>query len=206
MKYVLLILIAITAGCAQVPDGSIDPAFSGYFNQFMQDAKTFGRRTDTQSLTIRFGLSKVEVNGECQAVQKSGLGSLGQKVTWIEKTISINQANWESASEINRKTIIYHELGHCVLGIYKHNDNVQTFPDGNALPQSIMNTYDIAEMNATSTSYYWNSYVSQLFTGYFNFTLASTPITTVANEISIPKSSSYKNATGVVVTGIIVIE
>jgi hypothetical protein len=57
--------------------------------------------------------------------------------------IEIDPETWQNLSEYGREQLMYHELGHCALGL-KHDDTT-TMMGEMELPASIMNTYFFGE-------------------------------------------------------------
>ena len=68
---------------------------------------------------------------------------------WIKKT----------TSELNKREVMFHELGHCVLNL-PHNDK----RDGGDYPVSVMNAYQIGDNLYNETTI--GSYDTELFTGH----------------------------------------
>lgn len=55
-------------------------------------------------------------------------------------TVRIRKSFWLISSDLTKKALIYHELGHCILR--RHHNNA-LYPDG--CPKSIMNAYLVTD-------------------------------------------------------------
>jgi hypothetical protein len=82
---------------------SVAPEFQTYLTDFEADAKRFGRDVNTDSISISFGDTGSPNNG---AICHTG-----------SKEIIVQKALWDVDDDTERKIIVYHELGHCVLGL-----------------------------------------------------------------------------------------
>src|SRR5271170_1267705 len=128
MKTLLISLLVLT-GCGH---STIDPQLQPYVDRFAQDTGL----TITTPMTVQFGsVGSTNEEGQCQA------GGLGNFV------ITINLTYWVTYDDVGRELLIYHELGHCVLGRV-HTSQL----DANGSPVSYM--YPDAEMN-------WANYQSR---------------------------------------------
>jgi len=109
--------------------------FTGYINRFEETGKRLGKdlRGSAHSIPITFGSTREEsAYGECRWHLLYG------------NRIIINEERWHSLDELTKQSLIFHELGHCMLGrhhddseiIVKHSDREgeETFP------KSLMNT------------------------------------------------------------------
>lgn len=71
------------------------------------------------------------------------------------KKIRINLDFWKEETELRRKALVYHELGHCVCRQIVHN----TVYEEDGCPASVMNAY-IADSKCLKR--HWNTYVKRL--------------------------------------------
>lgn len=102
-----------------------DPVFQPYINSFVSDARAHEVTVDTSTLAIywhNFGWSRAVA--DCD----------------MAGTIRMGIKYWNSADDIERLLVLYHEMGHCVLGRYH---DTALLPNGQ--PASIMNPYNIDE-------------------------------------------------------------
>jgi len=96
-------------------------------------------------LRVQFGVMQNPLeNGACEIV---GNGT---------PTININEATWKRLTEEDRKGLMFHELGHCVL----HRNHVrEVSPQG--IPVSLMNPYRINTQTLVANEEW---YMKELFT------------------------------------------
>lgn len=113
----LTLLFAVSCG----PSLHVDAEFLEYFHRFEQ-------RGGYRIKNIHAGFEQLEGTtiGECRYEEPP--------------VIAIDPDYWNKASDEKRESLIFHELGHCFLGL-DHNDKV--FGDGCA--KSIMNSFEISD-------------------------------------------------------------
>ncbi len=121
MKTKLIALMLLLSACGTKEAGIVDPAF----NEYVQD---FEMKVGVQvnNVDITFEPTKYPVLGECW--------SGGSK-----NKVKIDPTQWAKMNKYAREQLVYHELGHCVLGL-KHNDG-EVEINGWTVEGSIMNTY-----------------------------------------------------------------
>ena len=149
MKYVLLLLTLLLVGCGN----TIDDAFIQYVYAFEQDSNDQGNPHHV-SLSIQFGevdQSEANVAGTCYHYPL-GIGN----------HINIEETIWNTLDAGTQKMIIYHELGHCVLGRYSHRNDLITYDWSYTVPISIMNAHCI-------TGLQFNSWKQQYLTELFHY-------------------------------------
>jgi hypothetical protein len=149
----LIPLLLLLSSCNTSPGlgNNIQSDFIPYVNQFEADSMaTKGYPTPFAGLTIRFaypGELTGEIDGQCQ---------------YSSWTIAIQSSYWSQMDAIQRKTLIYHELGHCVLGRVHTS---ATFPiQGAYTPTGGPNTAYSSIMNPYSLVY--EPYFTQNETNY----------------------------------------
>lgn len=148
---VLLLLV----GCGRPPTPEEVAEFDPYFQRFEAYSVQFGRATggDTD-VRIVFGELAPGVAGLCQ------------QTTFQSPKVVVNRAVWNARSVASREALIFHELGHCLLG-RDHRDEMKTevrTSDGRerSIPASLMNLRGVP-----GTIYFENKeyYLRELFTG-----------------------------------------
>ena len=118
MKLWWLLAIFLTA-CAPLPPPyippvvSIDPQLQPYVNDFVADAASVGRTITIANLVVQFApdlaMNRLgETIGECKVQYYQGN-------VYGNPTILIAKPFFEGAVDWSRHTLMYHELGHCVL-------------------------------------------------------------------------------------------
>lgn len=108
---------------------SIEKEFRPYFNSFLKEAAERNVTIDTTNLIIR--LNKTISTNKC------GTCTQFIKNPKQQKTIEIYTSAatcWGIATNNGKEALVFHELGHCILGRIDHKND--TFADGS--PKSIM--------------------------------------------------------------------
>ena len=133
MRAALVLLTAsLLTSCGLIPSNpEVDPEFSILYAEFLADAAHYGRELDLWDLRIEFAEMPLDIAGRCRP----------------NKTVEINPEVWAFYDRWDREILIYHELGHCLLG-QDHR------------PDSIMS------QNLRTTWYAWHreEYKAELFT------------------------------------------
>lgn len=126
--------------------GSSDPYFDSYKTEFVNN-----HYIETGSSV---GVSHVRINFVENI--ETGASTVGLCYSWGSKReIVIKRSFWNSVSESYRKSLIFHELGHCALN-RSHKDDTYM---GKQL--SIMNTYTVS---GNYFSLYKNALLNELHT------------------------------------------
>lgn len=112
MKNLMVILIGLfLIGC---DEGQVtDPTFLPFIQSFEADHQSFKGSKLKVATVVVFGDSPNL--GECRINDKTGVG-----VIWI------NRQKWTHMLEAEKKSLIYHELGHCELGYIEHRNDLAT--------------------------------------------------------------------------------
>ena len=147
-QYLALLFITISVsacGSSQdiTPEVSIESQFQPIVQNFVADAQTQGKPVTITNLIIQSVPSLPdEIMGECFS------GGLSPP------TIQISQEDWDVLTPDGQKVLLYHELGHCVLGrVHNYNEN-------NGIPVSIMSP---AYIGAAIYDYNKAEYLYELF-------------------------------------------
>lgn len=126
MKLLLLVsffLLSLTAcsdfKAADFEPVKIDPAFDTILEQYKNDKFRFLGTREVKKINVLFYTQDSPVIGEC--------------ITSDNKTILIDPADWFYSSPNDQITLLYHEMGHCDLGIVNH-----------ATTNTIMNEYHLS--------------------------------------------------------------
>jgi hypothetical protein len=128
-------LISIAAGCmkhqAESPVYKVPAELSQYIESFISEAATRGHSIQKNNLIMQF--STGNDGSLCASCNSTSLDP------GIQKIISIYNVNpcWFNDQEL--ETLIFHELGHCILGRIHTTD---TLPNGEA--KSIMTPNNIS--------------------------------------------------------------
>lgn len=133
MRSILVVLFFIfLVGCDKGEVrryNSTDDVFSSFVTSFIDDYKSFTGKQINFDVAINF-------YGEGEA----GFMVLAHCYVYSTKKneILIDPDRWETLSEVDKKALIYHELGHCALG-YDHRDDMIPVGEGE-IKASIMHT------------------------------------------------------------------
>jgi hypothetical protein len=126
LKHLLVVVIFLLFGCHKDKDFEYDvpQQFEPFVQQFVTEAAARGRHITINNLIIKYELST-----------NTSLCATSNVITAandVQKIISIKSVNcWLNDAQL--ETMIFHELGHCILG--RQHDN-SLMPNGD--PRSIM--------------------------------------------------------------------
>ncbi|MBK6825202.1 MAG: hypothetical protein IPG87_20345 [Saprospiraceae bacterium] len=104
MRWILFLLILFWS-CNKDNVHIVDPAFVAYLDLFQQEALNRGVdvRGELEMLNISFTSFDQNIAGQCQASKDA-------------HTILMDSNYWNKATDIEREVLLFHELGHCILG------------------------------------------------------------------------------------------
>lgn len=147
LTFVLLICMT-TIGCSKQFENDIEAELQVHFDNFVEEA-------ETQGITI--SLDQIDIGGYIENIETRG--TLGQCKSYSDgsKQITIDQPFWNQASDLEREYVVFHELGHCVLG-REHSDE----KDGNGNCVSIMQSGN-GDCSGNYNSQNRNSLINELF-------------------------------------------
>lgn len=141
--FLSLLILVLSTSCGvknDKPQGSVSSELKPYLDKFESYARANGIDVDSYSLSMSFS----------ESMPKSDNGGfvIGYCQRSIEgQNVVIQGSYWNSASVSDREQLIFHELGHCLLGL-SHNDTIENAPIYNwpnayatNVPSSIMNTF-----------------------------------------------------------------
>lgn len=121
----ILVVMLIATGCSKGPN-NIEPEFQELFDSFLEDANSRGRYLpDSEGISIKM----VDFIDPSLASASAGTYIIG--FCDGQGNVSILRSYWEIHSDplrdkhigdMAKKALIYHELGHCILG-RGHTDN-----------------------------------------------------------------------------------
>jgi len=142
MRQIMLVIIAfVFIGCENhSPQLVIGKDFQPYVARFEQDAASVGKPTVINDLIVQWGDLGAEPIDGLGSPERLGLCHRESNKTPV---ITINSnpdsgMDWQAASDIFKETLVYHELGHCVLGLSHDLDMWQTPTQGLIISDSIM--------------------------------------------------------------------
>lgn len=161
-KYIPLFFIIISFSCKESVEPTVyqvDKGLQVYLDKFMEEAKKRGINVTSENLILKFGSTTEQICGRCVKAKNEG-----------QRTVTIidNLTCWQQAPYENREALVFHELGHCLLGRV-HRDDL--LPNG--IESSIMNSkgngfyepcvYDITGNGSCDKTYRRSYYIDELF-------------------------------------------
>ena len=109
--YKTLLVLSLLIGCGK--DNS--PLLISYANEFIAEGAKRGVSVDlNKMLSLRYGKTSAGADGTCKRFKPTG-----QYEITINKRI-LNAANY---TRLHIKALVFHELGHCALGLKHSGDN-----------------------------------------------------------------------------------
>jgi len=113
-KTILLLLISLNVACGSENfpgERVMDEQFNQFVLEFNEDYQTHLGEEQFKTVKMYFDTEGVlAANSQAGCEAESG------------EVIFVNEEWWGYASDSYKKSVIYHELGHCVLGL-EHSDN-----------------------------------------------------------------------------------
>jgi len=101
------ILMLIMSNCTKQSDNEIEAELKIHFDTFV---------TEAEAHDMDISLDQIDIGAYVANIEQRG--TLGQCKSYSDgsKQIVIDQSFWNSASELEREYVVFHELGHCLLG------------------------------------------------------------------------------------------
>jgi hypothetical protein len=154
MKYLFLFTFLVGCGYINEQQFKIDSELKPYYMSYLQEAKLRNRDLTPKYLVIKFTDSIDNmVLGFCSIqTDKSNIFT-------TTPTIIIDRSKWNKATELDKYTLMFHELHHCIGGYIGHDDSV----DEDGYPKSLMNTYAVSVSYPLHTKNNWENYLNELF-------------------------------------------
>jgi hypothetical protein len=156
MKACICLIVLILTSCAPPNPPSpvvVDPVLQPYLTSFETDVGV-----STDGISVDFANTETNPNPLGETVGECILYSNNTKV------IQIDSGYWTTASAEQRKQLIYHELGHCAMGL-GHTPGYIASGGMNGCPISIMDPYVFSNLIgclSSNESYYFNELRSHL--------------------------------------------
>jgi beta-lactamase regulating signal transducer with metallopeptidase domain len=127
-KALAAVLIFNMYCCTNQTENEIEAELQAHFNNFAAEASAHG---------MNISFDDIDINGYIQNIEERG--TLGQCKSYSNgsKAIVIDQLYWNRVNDREREYLVFHELGHCVLG-REHKDT----RDENGICTSIMQSGD----------------------------------------------------------------
>lgn len=122
----LVTVLLVLNGCAkdEGPQYFVDSSIRPYFERFEYEADLRNMRIDLDSMMI---------SGDIRVINSSNvIGQCGHTES-EPSVVIVDKFYWDSASDLEREFVVFHELGHCAL--FKGHDDTT---DGSGYCASIM--------------------------------------------------------------------
>jgi len=122
------LFILLICSCSQENDNEIEAELQIHFDSFVEEANTFG---------MEISLDDLDIGGYVENIEQRG--TLGQCKSFSDgsKHIVVDESYWNRIDATEREYLVFHELGHCVLG-REHLDT----SDASGICTSIMQSGD----------------------------------------------------------------
>lgn len=141
----VLFLILLLVGCCTVnimyQHFSVKPVQRiTYFNSivkkstsmYVQDfMRVFYSKGCKNNFDVKIKFAYFKSNKKIGICKKDFVVNLKNKQQWVDGIIYLNYAIWQELSSNDRRTVMYHELGHCVLRSSHSYDNKLEYPELN---------------------------------------------------------------------------
>lgn len=103
-------LLALLTGCGSEISTQIAPEAEVYYQEFLEHSRAFGRDVSHETIVIQMAATTTkvgpwEVKGSCQ-----------------DGVVTLNSKYWEHMNDDQKRLLVYHELGHCLLGLPHSSD------------------------------------------------------------------------------------
>jgi len=120
------ILVLTMTNCTTHFDNDIESELQIHFDTFVNEAALHD---------LNISLEQIDIGAYVENIEKRG--TLGQCKSYSDgsKQIVIDQPFWNSASELEREYVVFHELGHCLLG-RDHDDSTDASGKCTSIMQS----------------------------------------------------------------------
>ncbi len=140
------VMTLVMYSCGKAPVYEVDPELLPYVNQFQGTAAQYGHSGTISELVAKFGpMSNPRERAFCDLVDGE------------PPTVMVNAETWETLDEASRESLMFHELGHCILKRVHMSER-----NSMGTPVSVMNPYAI---DSETYEKHHDEYVAELFTG-----------------------------------------
>lgn len=145
--FCLSTILSVLVSCGSVETINqrtyINPDLKPYYKAFIRDYKLKSSKID-----IDFGFLPQDVAGNCRVSFR------GKE---FKRKITVDKAHWLSYNSYQKKWLMYHELGHCLLFRGHESDFLENHPE---CPKSIMLSYVDARCFKRFHKFYLNELIN----------------------------------------------
>lgn len=112
MKYIktaiiIVILLSMMQSCTKGGSNEIEAELFSHFEVFAAEANEFGIVIDFESMNVGGYIENIQTTGTIGQCRSYSDGS---------KNVVIDTRYWNRMNDTEREYVVFHELGHCVLG------------------------------------------------------------------------------------------
>lgn len=112
----------LEASVGQVP--GIGAPFKKYADSFAKTGKLYGLNIRLNALTIRFGTPMGELDAQDKKQEMMLFASCTiYTADWSQPDIIVLKSWWDSAGDLDKEEVMFHEMGHCLLK-QQHRDGM----------------------------------------------------------------------------------
>ena len=117
MKWVALAFLTLILSTffsySQKNENSIDPLFSEFLESFILEGRKYGIDLQKKASSVRINFGELGKNKAGSCKKYSGYSQ-----------VTIYKSIWEKMDSLQKQVLIFHELGHCLLGRKHRNDRL----------------------------------------------------------------------------------
>lgn len=95
------------SSCSKEESNEIEAELQVYFDSFKAEASAHGIEVSFDELDLGGYIENIETRGTLGQCKSYSNGS---------KKVVVDEPSWNTSSEAEREYLVFHELGHCVLG------------------------------------------------------------------------------------------
>ena len=121
IKLLSLLFISILISACGKEKSFVDPELQPLFNEFMEVSRSYGHNPKTSNLIVNFGSLSGNKAGACKEVKTLYING-----TKTQKEVIVDREFWDGSTTATQEIIMFHELGHCLLG--QGHDNNDSIP------------------------------------------------------------------------------
>ncbi len=127
-RFLFIGVLFLLLGCGRAPTLEEKEEFTPYLNRFLAYSKQNGRDLSA-SVNVTYGNLQGKHLGVCEEA-------------WLQTPhVEINRAAWGASPESTKEMMLFHELGHCLLGRSHIDTKVSAGPS--LIPSSIMGSHGV---------------------------------------------------------------
>ncbi len=127
----------------QAVPAKVDEALQPYFERFIEEAEERG---------LDFSIEMEELQADIINIDQDGVLGQCHYSEQAPNIVEVDNQFWDRASDMEKEYVVFHELGHCVLG-RDHNDARNNDGSCSSIMQSGLTTCRVTYNSSNRTSY-----------------------------------------------------